>query len=155
MVIEESVEINAGIEKVWNSFTDLTCWEEWNTVLRDVATESESIREGGKFSCSLRFFSVPLFFEPRIEEVVPRRKIVWKGEKYGISSRHEFMFIKEDRGGNVTSRETFSGPFFSGILLPRREIRRLTRKLLQDLKKASESSGLKAQDATGDEKIYH
>jgi hypothetical protein len=140
MVVEETIEINAGIETVWNAFIDLTCWEEWNTVLRDVATESEIIREGQKFSCSLRFFSVPLFFEPEIEEVVPRRKVVWKGKKYGISSRHEFVFTKRDQGVRVTSRETFSGPVFSGVLLPKREIRKLTRSLLRDLKKASERS---------------
>lgn len=138
MEIAETIEINAGIEKVWNAFTDLTCWEEWNTVLRDIATESRSIKEGNKFSCSLRFFSVPLFFEPEIKEVAPRQKVVWKGKKYGISSLHEFIFTEKDRRVLVRSRETFSGPILSEVLLPRREIRRLTRELLQDLKKASE-----------------
>jgi len=138
MVVEETIEINAGIGAVWDAFIDLTCWEEWNTVLTNVATESESIREGEKFSCSLRFFSVPLFLEPEIEEVAPRQKVVWKGEKYGISSRHEFIFTKIDGRVRVTSRETFSGPVLSSFLLPRREIRRLTRALLRDLKKASE-----------------
>ncbi len=146
MVVEETIEINAGIGAVWDAFIDLTCWDEWNTVLTDVATENESIREGEKFSCSLRFFSVPLFFEPEIEEVVPRQKVVWKGEKYGISSRHEFIFTKGNGKVRVTSRETFSGPVFSSVLLPWMEIRRLTRALLRDLKKASESPSFSHQE---------
>jgi uncharacterized protein YndB with AHSA1/START domain len=38
MIIEESIFINAPIDKVWQTFTDLTCWRQWNSVL-NVTTE--------------------------------------------------------------------------------------------------------------------
>jgi uncharacterized membrane protein len=34
MVIEESVHINAPLDKVWTLFTDLACWQDWNSVMK-------------------------------------------------------------------------------------------------------------------------
>ena len=47
MVIEELVSINAPLDKVWKSFTDLTCWQNWNSVMKDVASDSPSMEKEG------------------------------------------------------------------------------------------------------------
>jgi len=140
MFIEESVLINADLKKIWKTFTDLTCWADWNTVAREVASDSGRIEEGDRFTFCLRPFSVPIMIEPKIEEVVPREKVVWTGTKFGIFSRHEFLFQQVANSVLVTSRETFRGLplLFGSLAFPESTVRELTVGMMNDLKKASE-----------------
>jgi len=92
MVIEESIFIVSPILRVWNIFTDLTCWSEWNTVLEDVSSDGQRITEGNRFRFCIRLFVTPVCFEPVIEEVVTCKRISWHGEKFGITARHEYIF---------------------------------------------------------------
>ena len=140
MVIEESVSINASVEKVWQTFTDLTCWANWNSVLKDVATGHSSFQRGDTFTCSIRPFVFPVKFESLIEEVVPYERVVWSGSKYGIFARHVFIFRKTGDLVQVLSTETFKGITIENLkfIFPGWRIRELTQSLLRDLKKASE-----------------
>jgi hypothetical protein len=141
MVIEESIVIASPIEKAWNIFTDLTCWSKWNTVMEHVSSESLHIKEGGSFRFCIRPFVIPVYLEPVIEEVVPGKKITWRGEIFGITAVHEYIFQETDQGVSVTSRETFSGGpvALSGILFSMGKLKELTLTLLKDLKKAAEN----------------
>ena len=140
MIIEESVLISADLKDIWKTFIDLTCWADWNTVAGKAASASGKIEEGGRFTFCLRPFSVPIVIEPKIEEVVPQEKVVWTGTKFGIFSRHEFLFQQVANGVLVTSRETFRGLplLFGGITFPESTVRELTVGMLKDLKKAAE-----------------
>jgi len=140
MIIEESVLINAGLKDIWKTFTDLTCWAEWNSVASRAASSSGRIEEGERFTFCLRPFSVPVMIEPKIKEVVPLEKVVWTGTKFGIFSRHEFLFQQVANGVLVTSRETFRGLplLFGGLAFPEGMVRELTVGMLRDLKKAAE-----------------
>lgn len=141
MTISESVLINADAGKVWETFTDLLCWKDWNTVMTDVSSGSPVISEGETLRFCFRPFSVPLDLAPVVEEVVPYERVVWSGSKYGVTARHEFIFKKLKNGLLLTSSETFSGmPVRTfGFMFPEREIRELTVSLLDELKKASEA----------------
>jgi len=140
MIIEESVLINGDLKSIWKTFTDLTCWAEWNTVATGASSDSGHIEEGGEFTFCLRPFSVPIMIEPKIEEVLPQEKVVWTGTKFGIFSRHEFLFQQIANGVLVTSRETFRGLplLFGGLTFPESTVRELTVGMLNDLKKAAE-----------------
>lgn len=141
MVIEEAISINAPAEKIWKMFTDLTCWVDWNSVLKHVSYEQGELQQGGRFTCSIRPFVFRVQFEPIIEEIVPFERIVWSGSKYGIVARHEFIFQPAGDHVQVTSRETFKGITIENMkfLFPQRRIRELTRSLLEDLRQASEA----------------
>lgn len=141
MIIEESIFINAPVDKVWQTFTDLTCWLQWNSVLKNVTTEQAFIKKGKTFTCSIRPFLFPVYFEPFIEEVIPNDRIVWSGSKYGIFARHEFIFRTAENGVLVTSKETFQGVTIENIsfIFPSLRIREMTKSLLRDLKEASEA----------------
>jgi hypothetical protein len=141
MVIEESVFIDASVEKVWQTFTDLTCWVNWNSVLEDIAAEHQSIQKGDTFTCSIRPFVFPVKFESFIEEVVPHERVVWSGSKYGIFARHVFIFRRTGDRVQVLSTETFKGITIENLkfVFPGWRIRELTQSLLRDLKKASEA----------------
>ena len=141
MVIEESIFINATVEKVWHTFTDLTCWVNWNSVLKDIAAENPSIQKGITFTCSIRPFVFPVKFESLIEEVVPYERVVWSGSKYGIFARHVFVFWPTGDRVEVLSAETFKGITIENLkfIFPGWRIRELTQSFLRDLKKASET----------------
>ena len=144
MVIEEAVLINADINKIWKTFTDLTCWADWNSVARDAASDSGGLREGERFSFCLRPFSVPITLKPKIEEVVPAQRVVWTGSKFGILSRHEFLFHQLTDGVLVTSRKVLRGLrlLFGGHAFTKGMVRKLNIAMLNDLKNACERQTL-------------
>ncbi len=140
MVIEESVYINASLNKVWALFTDIACWRDWNSVMKDVSSGSPSIEKGGAFKFCLRPFIFPVNVEPFVEEVIPNKLVVWIGSKFGIFGRHEFFFEESGGGAIVRSRESFRSIAVNSmpLIFPERVIREMTRKLLMDLKEAAE-----------------
>jgi uncharacterized protein YndB with AHSA1/START domain len=142
MVIEEAILIHAPIERVWETFTDLVRYSDWNTVMENPASDVPQMRQGMRFRCSLRPFIFPVSIEPFIEEFIPLKKIVMTGSKFRITARHEFIFDESGKGVSVTSRESFGGItfFVLGFAFPAWRIRELTRALLQDLKEAAERS---------------
>jgi hypothetical protein len=148
MIIEESVLIDADLKDIWRTFIDLSCWADWNTMAGKATSVSGRIDEGERFSFCLRPFSVPIVIEPKIKEVVPREKVVWTGTKFGIFSRHEFLFQQVANGVLVTSRETFRGLplLFGGVTFPEGTVRKLTVGMLKDLKKAAEKEINRQQD---------
>jgi hypothetical protein len=141
IVIEESVLINAKIDKVWETFTDITCWKDWNTVMRNVCSGEKSLSQGDEISCYFQPFLLPVKAMIRVEEVKPYERIVWSAKKKGFSARNKFSFQSSERGVVVTSRETFSGSLIRslGFFLPKRKLRTLIKTFLKDLKKASEN----------------
>ena len=143
MVIKEVIAIHAPIEKVWNTFTDLTCWRQWNTVIRNVRSEERCLSNGKEVRCCLRPYVFPITVRLRVEELIPFELITWSAKKKGLYARHEFIFEKKDNSVLVTSRETFAGLLSSasGAFLPKRKMQALTIRFLKDLKKASEEVG--------------
>lgn len=140
MVIEESIVIHADIDTIWKTFTDLACWADWNNVARDVMSDSGRLTEGERFTFCIRPFSVPITLKPRIEAVVPAQRIVWTGSKFGIFSRHEFLFQQRTNGVLVTSREVLRGLrlLFGGHAFTKGLVRKLNIAMLKDLKNACE-----------------
>ena len=142
MIIEETIDITATLARVWDVFMDLTCWAEWNTILTNISSPEALLTEGRHFSCSIRPYAFPISFQSKVVEVVPGKKIVWTGRKYGITSLHEYFFEDTGRGVTIRSRERFSGLLIlpGGFFFPKQKIRHLNILFLHDLKRASEAS---------------
>ncbi len=140
MVIKASIIIHAPLEKVWKTFTDLTCWKDWNTVIRDIRSEKNTLYNNSVLKCSFRPFRFPINVNIKIQEIFPYERIVWLASKTGLTAYHEFLFRKHDKGVIVTSKETFTGFLTkaSGLLLPKKRMLDLAETFLRDLKKASE-----------------
>ena len=141
MVVEEHILVNADIEKVWKVFTDLTCWSNWNSVIRDVSCDDQCIASGEILKCQFRPFSFPMSVVINVEEVIPNQSVIWYVRKMGFFAYHEFLFQRHENGVLVTSKERFSGLLVSlfKFFFPRKRIRMLTTTFLNDLKMASES----------------
>jgi hypothetical protein len=142
MLIEETIVINADMERVWRTFNDLTCWKDWSETIQDMSSEgTTSLRQGDRLQFCIRPFSVPINVRPTVGEVIPREKISWHGTKFGIHSEHEYVFRELDRAVEVTSRERFSGIGMkaAGFAFPKKTIRELRVAVLRELKRAAES----------------
>ncbi len=129
------------MRKVWETFTDLTCWDNWSTVLKNASNDkAEVLTEGGKVRFCIYPFKFPVYFEPVIEEIIPNKKIVWSSGKFGIVARHEFIFKPLENGVRVVSKEFFRGISLKtmSFLFPRSRLKELTVAFLKDLKKAAE-----------------
>jgi hypothetical protein len=141
MIIKESIKISATMEKVWNTFTDLTRWSEWNTVMSDIVCDDKCLVNGKDIGCCFRPFLFPIKVKIKIQEIIPSNRIVWSAEKKGLFAFHEFFFEEGEKGVIVSSKETFSGVMTTagGLLFPEKRMRFLTKTFLKDLKKASEA----------------
>lgn len=141
MIIKETIEINARIEKVWETFIDLSCWKKWNTVMHDVSTTSQKLTKGKEIFCRFRPFFFPIKVNISVEEIIPYKRIVWSAKKVGLFAYHEFIFEENERVVMVTSLEKFTGILAKGrcILLPKRKMIDLTKSFLKELKIAVES----------------
>lgn len=140
MEIVHSIVIHADMDTVWDIFTDMTCWNTWNTVAGNVSSEQKKITRGQRFHFCIRPFTIPVHIEPVVEEVFPGKRIVWAGARFGIQARHEFLFSETRQGINLTSREIFSTHFFNKLWfhVPKKKLHTLTITMLQDLKDAAE-----------------
>lgn len=140
MIVEETILINADLDKVWDTFTDLTCWKNWNSVIRDVNSESKCLSAGCRLSCNFRPFFFPINVRIDIKEVKHRESISWHVKKIGLFAEHLFDFQETKKGILVTSRETFYGFFVrkTRFLIPKQKIQNLTKAFLNDLKTAAE-----------------
>jgi hypothetical protein len=141
MIIKESVVIKSSLEHVWDTFTDLTCWQDWSTVVTKVSSDNDRIIEGGRFKFCIRPFDIPVHLEPVVDEVVPFKRIVWSGKKHGITARHEFTFRVKDGVVQLKSKETFSGIMVKSLkpFFPKNKIQELSRLMLIEVKKAAET----------------
>ncbi len=129
------------MRKVWETFTDITCWDDWNSVLKNVSPDrAEVLSEGGRVRFCIYPFKFPVYFEPVIEEIVTNKKIVWTSGKFGVIARHEFIFKELEGGVRVISKESFRGISLKtmSFLFPRARLKELTVSFLRDLKKAAE-----------------
>jgi hypothetical protein len=141
MVIEESLIIRAPVKKTWDVFVDLTCWADWNRVLTDISASDMCLTDGSGFRCCMRPYFFTVYFEPKVSEVIPYRKVVWTAGKFGISSLHEFLFEERPEGVEIISRERFKGvPVLLGAMLfLEGKIRELTVSFLDGLRQAAEA----------------
>jgi hypothetical protein len=142
MIIEESVLISSQVKIVWDTFTDLTCWRDWCTVLDDVSASTDRMTKGKSFKFCIRPFDIPIHLQPVVEEVIPEKHIVWTGKKLGLSARHEFTFEEKDGGTLIKSKETFSGILISSmhLIFPKKKLQELSSMMLKEIKEASENN---------------
>jgi hypothetical protein len=141
MVIEERILISADLKKIWKVFTDITCWNNWNSVIRDACCDDQCLYHGTVITCSFRPFPFPINARIEVEKIIPNEYVAWSVRKKGFLAYHEFLFQRQGKGILVTSRETFNGLLVRlfCFLLPRKRMRELTAAFLKDLKMASES----------------
>ena len=142
MVIEETIAINAPLPLVWQVFSSLEDWQDWNSVCRNCClVEGEKMGQGACFAFTLRPYRLPIKITPKIIRWEPNQEVIWAGKRLGIYAEHSFLFREQGKGVVLTSLEKFSGPLFwlcrIGFVPSR--LHRLTRQLLEEIKQQAES----------------
>ena len=142
MIISATIRINAPLSVVWDVFTDINNWREWNPVCRECRfEEGNAMGCGSCFSFELNPLVVPIRIKAVIDQYEPEKKVVWSGSRLGIHARHTFTFHEISHHVLLQSKESFSGPmllFAKLIGIPTR-LHALSIRLLDAIKKEAES----------------
>ena len=142
MIIKASVRINAPLEVVWEVFSDIANWSQWNPVCRECRFEAgQALVRGSCISFSLNPVVLPIRISPEVTYCEPGKKVIWKGGRLGIHAEHEFLFEEVDGGVELKSTEFFKGPmlaFAKLMFLPSR-LHVLSLRLLDAIKTRAES----------------
>ncbi len=142
MIIKEAVTIDAPVKTVWQVFTEIESWSDWNTVCRECRLEdADAMGEGACISFELSPLLFPLRIAPVIEAYEEEKEVTWSGSKWGIHARHTFSFFPVDDGTRLDSLESFSGPMLWPARLSgmHRRLHGLTRRLLSAIKAEAEA----------------
>lgn len=143
MVIKAEIEINAPLRVVWQTFSKMEDWDDWNTACRSccIISGDETLPVGTCFSFVIRPLVFPIKVQPRIVKCDPGREVVWEGGKMGIHASHTWQFREQDGKVRLLSVEHFKGPMvWVGYLLRvPKQLHHLTLAFLQTLKTAAEA----------------
>lgn len=144
MVIQEQITIQAPLSRVWQIFTNIAAWGEWNTVCSDCCfITGQEITPGACLAFSLRPYYLPIEIRPKVIKCEPPREVVWEGQRLGVHAVHRFEFRENNGQVTIISTEEFGGPLFflARLLMVHRRLQRLSIRLLQDIKRAAEACG--------------
>ena len=145
MIIEATIQINAHLQKVWDVFSDISNWGNWNPVCRECRFETgNALVKGSCISFELTPVIFPMRIAPEVGHCEPGKKVVWTGSKMGIQAEHEFYFEENDSGVELKSIEHFKGPMliFARLMFLPSRLHSLSIRLLNAIKeKAEEAPG--------------
>ena len=142
MIIRETIIISAPMAIVWDVFSRIENWSDWNPVCRECRLETgDRLAAGACLSFTLKPLGFPIRISPEVKVYEKARRVTWTGSKWGLHAEHAFYFKPSGNGVRVESVETFSGP----MCLPAKivgipgRLHKLTRQLLAAMKTAAES----------------
>jgi hypothetical protein len=142
MIISTSIQINAPLSTVWDVFTDIGNWKEWNPVCRECRLEEgEAMACGACFSFELNPMILSIRIKAVVEQFEPGKTVVWSGSRLGIDARHTFTFIDHQTHVVLKSEEIFSGPllFLARLIGIPSRLHQLSDRLLESIKQQAES----------------
>ncbi|MEJ2574697.1 MAG: SRPBCC family protein [Gammaproteobacteria bacterium] len=96
--------IQASLDVVWSVQTNLTEWSRWNPDVEYVDMEG-ALAPGTEF----RWKAGGAAITSKLQEVEPKRRIVWTGKILGIRAVHVWMFEERADGILVRTEESFDG----------------------------------------------
>jgi len=120
--------VRAPLDIVWDVQTNLTEWSRWNPDVEYVDMEG-SLASGAEFRWKAGGASIT----SELQEVEPKRRIVWTGKILGIRAIHVWIFEEQVDGTLVRTEESFDG------LLARFFAKSLRRMLVSSLAKGLEA----------------
>lgn len=113
--VEESIEISAPAERVWEVFSKVEDWPTWWDGCLD-ADAPQSLKKGARLVLSFRFGFLPLKFAVTVVRSDPPKELAWMGRAGGLKGAHCWRFVSDGEKTRVIQREEYSGagliPFF-------------------------------------------
>lgn len=90
------MEINAPIEIVWNTLTDINNWPKWQKSVTEVKLNGRT--EAGS---SFEWKSDGLSFKSKIHTSKPHTEFGWTGTTIGASAIHNWTFVEKDTNTTI------------------------------------------------------
>jgi hypothetical protein len=125
-VITSHVTIDAPVDAVWRTLTDLAAYSQWNPFITSAAG---TVRRGERLNLTIQPpGGKTMRFQPSVTVVEERRHLEWLGRLLvpGIfDGRHTFVLTPSASGRTLLQQsETFSGVLvpFSGSMLTRTQV---------------------------------
>ncbi len=110
--VSSSVSINATVQLVWEVFTDIYRWREWNPfVLQVTSIAGGNIwAPGGAFVVTYKTDFTPIKATARslVQEVIPTRRIVLAGDVLGSQGTMTYDFTPFGAKTMVSVTEVFA-----------------------------------------------
>ena len=141
VVVRESILINTSPEQVWEVFSRLERWPEWNPVCsRAQHLSGRPWRVESVFQFTVKPWWMTLTFKPTVVASEPPMSVVWLGQAGGIYGQHTFFFEPEGDGTRATSHEVFSGPMLwtMPLFAPADKVKAMFARWLEALKAEAE-----------------
>jgi uncharacterized membrane protein len=104
LVSTKEIVIEAPLEIVWKLQTDIAKWPTWQNDVTYAKLEGKLIA-GSSFvwkAKGVRIRSV-------LQEVIPYKRIGWRGSSFGMHAIHQWEFYKEGKKTRVVTSESLSG----------------------------------------------
>lgn len=142
MVIRKEVLIDAPLSVVWNVFSRMEDWRQWNQVCRNCCyLEGNEMALDTCFSFEIAPLFFPMRVKPRITKCEPGREVVWTGGRLGVQAEHTFLFSEKNGRVSVLSEEAFKGPLlvFGRLLRVPQRLHRLTEEFMDAIKRQAEA----------------
>ncbi len=140
MAVEQSIVINASIDKVWNIIKDVNNWKSWNPVIKNSKyTVGDDLLINNKLEIKIKSGIKTFKYNPMIIESNSPYIVAWTGDCSGFHRRLTFI-LDNSKQTTVTMIEEIlgMGTFIARILLPESAIKKTNKIFLESLKKEAE-----------------
>ncbi len=141
IVVREAALIQAPVDRVWDVFSRLDGWSQWDPGLSGLHfVRGAPWKRGSVAEFHVQRLGGRSLVRAEIIESDPPRKILWLGNRCGIYGQHSFVFEPEGEGTRATTAVVFSGPFLSlaYLVLPEERLRKTFKQWLAGLRTAAE-----------------
>ena len=134
-ITDDEIVIKASLDTVWNLFTDISGWSEWN---KDITYSklNGTLAIGESFSWTTYGMNI----NSTINELIPKKEIGWSGLVMDIMGIHVWTFEETGNGVLVKTHESWSGKSVEAQKEQMQEgLDKSLRSWLEDLKTKAES----------------
>jgi len=131
---EHLIFIQASPADIWEIITNVNSWQQWNSFV----TKSHLDRDF-QVGAAFKWRSGGIKIASAVTEIIPHKKIVWRGSAIGTKAVHVWEFEAKDTGTMVKTAETFDGwlvRLMKGAF--QKTLDQALRTWLQDLKREAE-----------------
>lgn len=97
---KRQIEIEAPVETVWNTLTDIACWTKWQKAVTETILYGK-IEEGIDF----KWKAGGLSFKSNIHTSKPNTAFGWTGTMIGASAIHNWIFERTDSNTTIVRVE--------------------------------------------------
>lgn len=104
VITRDEIRIQAPPERVWELFTNITAWPEWQPEIT-----SARLDEPLAVNTTFHWSAAGMDIASTVAELIPGQRIVWSGLFKGIMAVHVWTFTAVEGGTLVQTAESWDG----------------------------------------------